>query len=283
VLFGLYLLVFGVAAVACFVSIPRARRIKEQDTRKGLVALLATSGAWAIFHVGYLAVPTLSLQYAFYMLGLVVGFSTVGPWLYFCSAYTGRSFHLDTTYQRIAIGVYLVIVGIKITNPIHGLYFTSSVASVPFHHLMINHGTLHWLAMGLAYSLAVVGIFMLFELFAQVDYDTKPFVGLVGLTALPVVFDIAGYVSTTLLDITYSALGVAIFAVGVLFAYTDQFESIQLAGQYDEPVIVLSEDLNIRDYNRRAEILLPELTDSIDEELATVLPEMAECILTGEV
>ncbi|TQQ83523.1 histidine kinase [Halonotius terrestris] len=282
-LFELYLLAFGAAAIACFGSLPRAYRIKEQDTRRGLVALLATSGTWATLHIGYLAAPTPSLQYGFYMIGLVVGLSTVGPWLYFCSAYTGRSLHHNTAYQRVAIGIYLGIVAIKLTNPLHGLYFSASVANVPFQHLMIDHGTIHWLAMGLAYSLALVGIFMLFELFTQVDYDTKPFVVLVALTSLPVVFDIAGYVSTALIDITYSAIGVAIFAVGVLFMYTDEFESIQLAGQYDDPVIVLSEDREVRDANRAAEALFPELADATGEELESILPQLDAAVATDEI
>jgi len=233
-LFELYLLAFATAAIACFLSLNRARRIADPDTRRGFIALLATSGLWATFHVGYLIGPTASIQYGFHMLGLIVGLATVGPWLYFCSAYTGRALHHNRTYQTVAVVVYLGIVALKLTNPLHELYFTAAVGTVPFSHLMIHHGVLHWLAMGLAYSLAIVGIFMLFELFDQVEYNTKPFVGLVSLTALPVAFDIAGVVSPQLLDITYSALGVAIFAVGVLFIYTDRFETIQLAGQYDD-------------------------------------------------
>jgi len=60
-LFELYLLLFGAAAVACFGSIPRARRIKQRDTRRGLLALLATSGIWATLHIGYFVAPTLGL------------------------------------------------------------------------------------------------------------------------------------------------------------------------------------------------------------------------------
>ena len=241
-LFELYVVAFGVATVVCFGSIFRAKQIKQRDTRNGLIALLATSGAWSLLQVGYLIAPTPDLKYVFYLIGLVVGLATVGPWLYLCSAYTGRSLHHNATYQRVAAGVYLGIVGVKLTNPIHGLYFTPTMADQPFTHLMINHGILHWLGMGLAYGLAVVGIFMLFELFAQVDYDTRPFVALVGLTALPVILDILGAVSDSVVDIGYSALGVAVFAVGVLFIYTDRFETIQLAGQYDDPVIVLDDN-----------------------------------------
>jgi len=282
-LFELYLATFTAAALTCFVSIRRARRISDRDTRRSLVALLTTSGLWATFHVGYLTGPTASIQYGFYMLGLVVGLATVGPWLYFCSAYTGRALHHNRTYQKIAVAVYLGIVAVKLTNPLHGQYFTTAEATVPFSHLMIQHGVIHWLSMGLAYSLAVVGIFMLFELFAQVDYDTRPFVGLVGLTALPVAFDIAGFVYPQLVDLTYSALGVALFAVGVLYIYIDRFETIQLAGRYDDPVIVIGEDFEIRDYNRHAETLFSELTASIGEKLDEELLELADSIATETV
>jgi signal transduction histidine kinase len=220
---------------------------------------------------------------SFYLIGLAVGLATVGPWLYFCSAYTGRSLHHNPTYHRVAAGVYLGIIGVKLTNPIHGLYFTPTMADQPFTHLMINHGVFHWLAMGVAYGLAIVGIFMLFEFFAQVDYDTRPFVALVGLTALPVILDILGAVSDSFVDIGYSALGVAAFAVGVLFIYTDRFETIQLAGQYDDPVIVLNEDDEIRDFNRSATKLFPALEGGLDEPLAEVCPELAATTRKREV
>ena len=277
-LFELYLLAFALAGIACFVSIPRARRITDRDTRRGLVALLVTSGLWAAFHVGYLAAPTTSAQYGFYLLGLIVGLATVGPWLYFCSAYTGRTLHHNRTYQSVAVVVYLAIVSVKLTNPIHELYFTSTATTVPFPHLLISHGVLHWIAMGLAYSLAIVGIFMLFELFAQVDYDTKPFVGLIALTLLPIIFDVAGVVYPQLLDLTHSALGVAIFAVGVLFIYTDHFETIQLAGRYNDPVIVIGDDREIRDFNPTAERMFPELATALGEDIAEALPELAASV-----
>ncbi|MCL9813531.1 ATP-binding protein [Natranaeroarchaeum aerophilus] len=282
-LFELYLAAFTAAALTCFVSIRRARRIADRDTRRSLVALLATSGLWAAFHVGYLAGPTASIQYGFYMLGLIVGLATVGPWLYFCSAYTGRALHHNRTYQKIAVAIYLAIVAVKLTNPVHELYFAATVTTDPFSHLMIQHGVIHWLSMGLAYSLAVVGIFMLFELFAQVDYDTRPFVVLVGLTALPVAFDIAGFVYPQLVDLTYSALGVALFAVGVLYIYMDRFETIQLAGRYDDPVVVIGDDLEIRDYNRSAETLFPELGAALGENLKQELPDLAASITSETV
>jgi signal transduction histidine kinase len=275
-----YVGVFGAAAVACFAGVPRAASIDHATTRRGLVALLVASGAWASAHVGFLVAPTTGLTLAFHYAGLIIGFGTVGPWLYFCSAYTGRRLHRSRPLRRLAAGVFLAVVAAKLTNPIHGRYFRTSFVETPFPHLAVTNEPLHWLAMGLAYALSAVGYFMLIELFWQVGHETRPLVVLVGLTGLPVVLDFAGATSPLLLDITYEPLGVAAFSVGVLFVYFDDLQSVQLAGERDDPVIVLDDDNRVRDYNAEAEKLFEELT--VDGRVDAVVPELAEHLDTGE-
>ena len=277
-----YVLLFAVAAVGSFASLVKIDAVDDEDTRWGLYTLLLTSGAWATTHVGYLLSPTPSFQYGFYVAGLIVGFAAVGPWLYFCSAYTGRSLHRDVTIRRIALGVYLAVVAVKLTNPWHGLYFTAELATVPFSHLAILHQPIHWLVMGLAYSLAVVGFFMLYELFFQVGGDTKPLAVLVALTGLPVVLDVLGAVSPVVLQFTYSPIGVAAFAIGVLFVFLDRFQRVQLAGARDDPVIVLDDDGEVWDYNRPALQLFASLDGSTGERLETVVPHFADYVAEEE-
>jgi signal transduction histidine kinase len=279
-LFLAYLLVFGVAALTCFVSIQRAREIDDPDTRRGLIGLLLTSGGWATAHFLFLVVPTPELKTMFYVLGLVVGVSTVGPWLYFCSAYTGRSLHRNPLIRRTAIILFLAVVGVKVTNPIHHLYFTPEVVTTPFPHLAVHNGLFHWLVMGLSYALAIVGYFMLLELFVQVSYDTKPFVGLIGITGLPIVFDVVGLASPYLIDITYEPIGLAVFAIGIFYVYIDRFQAIQLAGGRDDAVIVLNANGDIRDYNDSAADLFPQLAghDVIGTPIGEVLPQIGESL-----
>ena len=277
-----YVLLFAVAAVGSFASLAKVDAVDDKDTQWGLYTLLLASGAWATTHVGYLLAPSPSFQYGFYVAGLVVGFAAVGPWLYFCSAYTGRSLHRDATIRRIALGVYLAVVAVKLTNPWHGQYFTTELATVPFTHLAVFHRPLHWLVMGLAYSLAVVGFFMLYELFFQVGGDTKPLAVLVALTGLPVVFDVLGAVSPHVLQFTYSPIGVAIFAIGVLFVFLDRFQRVQLAGARDDPVVVLDDDGELWDYNRPALQLFPALGGAIGKRLEAVVPRFADSIAREE-
>jgi signal transduction histidine kinase len=275
-----YLLAFGGAAVACFASAGRARAIADPDTRRGLVGLLLASGGWATAHVAFLVAPTPRLKTAAYLVGLVVGFAAVGPWLYFCSAYTGRALHRNRPVRRSALAVFVAVVAVKLTNPLHRLYFTTELVADPFPHLAVQNGLLHWLVVGLSYALAAVGYFMLLELFVQVSYETGPFAVLAAITGLPIALDVIGLASPALVDITYEPLGVAVFAVGTLYVYVDRFQAVQLAGERDEPSIVLDREGRIRDYNDGARALFDRLrgADAVGEPLGTAVPELADAV-----
>jgi len=280
-LYAAYLLAFGIAALVCVAGVSRTAGIEDADTRRGLRWLLLTSAGWAAAHVAFLAAPSPSLKSASYTVGLIVGFSTVGPWLYFCSAYTGRSFHRSPAVRRLAVGVFLAVVAVKLTNPFHGLYFRTEFVTAPFPHLAVHHQLFHWLAMGLAYALASVGYFMLFELFHQVGHQKRPLLVLIGLTGLPLVLDLAGLASPLLVDMTYEPLGVAAFAAGVVFFYLEDLEAVRLTGDRDDPVIVLDDDDNrVRDYNAAAADVFPSL--GVGERIDAVVPEMADSLEEDE-
>ncbi|WP_276299081.1 histidine kinase N-terminal 7TM domain-containing protein [Halorussus lipolyticus] len=277
-----YVLGYGLATLGCGVALLRARRVTDRDTRRGLVALLVTSGGWAGLQLAFLVVPGRTAQYAAYLLSLVVGLTTVGAWLYFCSAYTGRSFHRNAGYRRTAVTVYLLIVGVKLTNPIHGLYFTTSPATAPFPHLTIHHQTFHWVVSGLSYALVAVGFFMLYELFLEADYDVRPLGAIVATTGLPVALDIIGFATPRLIDINYEPLGVAVFALGVLYVFEGRFLAVQLTDGVDSAVVYLDADDRIRDANDRARSLFPALADATGESLATAAPELGARVGTED-
>jgi signal transduction histidine kinase len=274
--YATYVVLFALAAVACFASATRLGRISDSDTRRGLTALVLTSGGWATSHVGFLVSPTDALKLGWYVVGLVLAIAAVGAWLYFCSAFTNRTYHRNPTYRRLAVGVFLAIVAVKVTNPLHHGYFTTTAVETPFPHLSVATGPLHWVAMGLSYALAFVGYFMLLELFTEIDLDTRPLAVLVGVTGLPVVADLVGYATPVLVDLTYEPLGVAVFAVGVVFVSLDRFDAVQLAAEGDTPVVALDSDGRVRDTNRTARDLLPPLATAVGDPLEAVLPEAAD-------
>ncbi|MCG1003047.1 MULTISPECIES: histidine kinase N-terminal 7TM domain-containing protein [Halobacterium] len=270
-----YVAVFGAAVVGCAVGLRRALGVADADTRRGLAGVVAGSGGWALFELAFLVAPSTFLKYVAYDFSLVVGLSTVGAWLYFCSAYTGRSFHRNTRYRRAAVATYAGIVAVKLTNHVHGLYFTTRAVDAPFPHLAVQHGTLHWLVAGLSYALVAVGFFMLFELFLEADYDTRPLGVLVAVTGLPVVLDVVGFATPLLVDINYEPLGVAAFAIGVLYVYEEEFLAVQLTDGVDDAVVYLDGADRVREYNGRARAVFDALDGATGKRFDDVVPEVA--------
>lgn len=283
----LYTAAYFVSGLVCLLLIPRARSFDDTGMRTGLVWLLATTAVWGFLKTAFLLVPA-PFREPSYTLGLVAGFATVWAWLYFCSAYTGRNFHENRTLRRLGGGVFLFVVSAKLTNPIHGLYFTTSEATSPFPHLAIEHGALHWGATGLAYVLSAVGLFMIFELYVRSDYNTRPLGALTVLLGLPVVFDAVALLTPRLISVIYAPVGVAVFAAGVLFAFPERLVAVRTAIRDGGASVYLDGDWRVRDASAAATALFPALEGATGDPLAEVLPDVAAAldddgILTREV
>ncbi|MEZ3117456.1 ATP-binding protein [Halobaculum sp. MBLA0147] len=278
---SVYVAVFFLTGVACLVSIPRARTVVDEEVRYGLVGLLGLTGLWSLFKTSYLLVPT-TFKPATYILGLILGFGAVWAWLYFASAYTGRTLHRRRTPRRLAGGIFLFITAVKLTNPIHQLYFTTVETTTPFRHLAIRHGVIHWASTGLSYVLAGVGLFMIFEMYVESGYDTGPLNALTALLALPVTIDIVAVTTPYLLELIYAPLGVAVFAIGVLFAFGEQFLAARTEAQGDAATIVLSDEGQIRAYSAAAEDIFPELEGSTGAYLEDVVTEIEDISETDD-
>lgn len=273
VLLGAHVAVFAVTALVCFGSIPRARTIQHPDTRLGFIGLLGSVGLWSLGYVGYLIAPTIHGKLASYITGFVFAFVAVGAWLYFCAAYTGRT-PRHAPHKRVLLGLFLGIILLKITNPLHHLYFTTNWVQEPFPHLAIQHGIFHWVLLGLSYAAIAVGFFLLLERFYHTGTDARPLIILLSLTAIPGVATIFSPSIPGLLPLMYEPPGVALFAVGTLFVYLQRFESIRLTGESSEPAIFLDQDDCIRDYNQAAARIFPAIQGAIGTPIQEVVPEL---------
>ncbi len=272
-----YVGLFAVSGLVCFAAIPRAQKFDDPEIHRGLVWLLGTTGTWAVFKVAFFTVPDPFRQTA-YTIGLVFGFATVWAWLYFCSAYTDRVYHRNRLVRWISVGTFASVVSIKLTNPLHGLYFTTREATVPFNYLVIEHGILHWSVTGLSYVLAAVGMFMVFELYLESGYDAKPLAVLTGLLGLPVALDVAALTTPQIINVIYAPIGVAIFSIGVLFVFQQEFIAVQSTTRADDLSIYVDDGGRIRDYSRAVPTVFPELEDAVGEELSGAFPALAAAI-----
>ena len=263
--------VFTVSALACLLSLPRARRIEHPGTRKGLIALLLSVTVWSLGYVGYLTAPTDPLRVASYTIGFIFAFGAVAAWVQFCAAYTGRP-PRQAPYLRLMLGVFFLFVALKLTNPVHNLFYTTEWTTEPFPHLAIQHGILYWVTLGLSYVVIGVGFFMLIERFDHTGTDSQPLVVLAGVTGVPAGATVFGEQIPWLLPLMYEPTGVAVFAVGTLFVYVNRFETVQLTGDSDEPAVFLDPNGHVRDYNRAAAALFPSLENSIGQRVGEIVP-----------
>lgn len=277
-----YILLFSGSAIVCLASIPRARTIQHPGTRNGLVGLLVSVAIWSGGYVGYLVAPTQLSKLTFYLIGFAFAFIAVGAWLYFCAAYTGRP-PRQAPYRNIVVGVFLLVIGLKLTNPLHNLYFTTEWATDPFPHLAINHQLLYWVVLGLSYAVVAVGFFMLIERFYHTGTDSRPLALLAGITALPAVATVLSNQIESALPLMYEPPGVALFAVGTLFVYIKRFEAIRLTGGSDEPAIFLDPDNRIRDYNQTAQEIFPALHGSIGQPVDSVSSSLVDHLFENKV
>jgi PAS domain S-box-containing protein len=269
-----YIGLFFLTGVGCMVSLPRAWTVADIEVRYGLVGLLSLTGLWALFKTAFFIAP-LSLQSAIYIIGLISGFGAVWAWLYFASAYTGRSLHKNSTLRRLGGVAFLIITVLKLTNPVHKQYFTTTEMTTPFRYLAIEHGLVHWVSTSLSYVLATIGLFMIFELYVESGYDTTPLGVLTALLALPVTIDLIAIAMPQLIEFIYAPVGVAIFAVGTLFIVGDQFLAVRTTAQGDAATIVLDETERIQAYSPPAADIFPELDGATGTPLDDALPAVA--------
>lgn len=281
---GVYVLVFGLAAVVCLVGTVGVRSLSHPDIRRGLGGLLGLSGLWSVSTAAQLATASPLAQRLFHLAGLIAGLSTIVAWVVFAAAYSGRSYHRQRAFQIGSVALLAVIIGIKLTNPLHGLYYTTAAATTPFPHLQFRYGAIHWFITGIIYTVAVVGFLWLFESFERSDSRPTALYVLVAVTGLPLVPYLISPSFDVLLGINYEPLGVAVFAIGVLWYARAEFanhtapELSTLADSVAVGGLVLDRSETVIAYNDEAATILGEETvprrplSAVDAGLASLSP-----------
>ena len=281
---GIYVLAFGLAAVICFAGTVGVRGLSHPDIRRGLGGLLGLSGLWSLSTAAQLATSSPLAQRVFHLGGLIAGLSTIVAWVVFAAAYTGRSYHRQRAFQIGSVALLAVIIGVKLTNPLHGLYYTTAAATTPFSHLQFRYGAIHWFVTGIVYTVAFVGFGWLFQSFERGDSRPTVLYALVGVTALPLVPYILSPSVEPLLQINYEPLGVAVFAVGILRYARTEFANHSspglstLADSVAVGGLVLDSSATVIAYNDEATTILDRETiprrplAAIDDGLASIPP-----------
>jgi PAS domain-containing protein len=276
-----HIAVFALVTGSCLAAMGWVRKLSSTEIRYGLYGLFVASALWAAGQLVLFLNPPLAVARAGYYVALIAGLTTVGAWLYFCSAFAGHEYHQTPRYRRGAFGVFFAIVVLKLTNALHQQYFDIQRVQTPFPHMNPQLFELHAAVEVLAYSAVAIGFYILFELFRNSDISTKGLAALVSLTAAPVILNVLNELGVSaLVANSYEPIGVAMFALGTLVLADERFEEVrwsaetQLLDQINEGVLIVDESGLVRDFNKSAQDLFPSVRSGcplteIDSSLAT--------------
>ncbi|WP_302083508.1 PAS domain S-box protein [Salinibaculum rarum] len=282
-LHALYVSVFSVAGLVCLGALSGVQSLSHSDIRRGLGGLFLLNGVWALLMAVQLLLPSLTSKRIVYILGLIAGIATVFAWLYFASAYSGRQYHRSRALRLVGLSVFSAIVLVKVTNPIHGAYMDMQIIAEPFRHGRVTHFAPHWMATGFSYTASGIGFWFLFDSFADADTRPTALYLLVSVTALPLIPYIAGYYGGgPFLVLNYEPIGVAIFALGVLWYARGEFTRLSnpdqstIAESISEGALILDDQGKVINYNDSAAAILEhspiqgQTLYSADAELANL-------------
>lgn len=252
-----YVASFAVSGAALVAAMHRARSFGDAGMRRGLVGFFGAAAIWSLSAAVRLASGSYRVSVAMYVVGLVAGLASVGGFLYFASAFAGRSYHLNPRLRKAAVAVFSGATALKVTNPIHGRYFSTAVVSDPFQYVWIQPGALHWMLTAFAYTLAGIGLYLIYETLVEWTHTTPRLVVVFAVLPLPVVLNVGSSLFPHLLvRIYYEPIGVATFGVALLWFLEDRFGSVRQLGrkhlirQLEFPV-ALVDDEEISEANGR--------------------------------
>ena len=274
---GLVVLFAGVA-VGCLVGAAYGSRLRRRDTQLGLRAVLVTNGLWLGLQALGLVTTSEALSSALYIAGLICGLTGVGAWMYFISAYTGRSYHRTRRYRGLAVGVYVGLLTVKLTNPLYGLYVATGLERSPYPHLVVEPQLFYWVSFSLTYTLVAISFYWLLTTLRKSAFPSGSLGALAVLALSPVLPRLAvsalpgEILPPIMLGLSFEPLGVAAFLAGVLVFVDQPFRRIEQSARSrffqdaDDATFVYDTDGKLVEMNTQAQ----KLRSAVDTQLHTV-------------
>lgn len=266
----LYGMAFLITSILCTISMYRATDLDDKDVRRSLTFLLFCSGIWSLSEFFQVILTDKFAMQVIYSIGVSFGLVTVPSWLYFCSSITERDYHRIGWVRTATALLISFIVIIKLTNIIHGMYFGLELKQEPFTHLNVVSYTPHIIVNIISYVFVTFGFVLLTYRFWDTRYITD-IILIIVLTIVP------GFISALhlfpsqgiLLDMSYESIGVGLFSVLVVFVLKNSITDMKvstfrsLLDTTPDPIVLISEDYNIVDFNRLASEEISEIEDDV--------------------
>lgn len=262
---------FALTSIVCFVSTFRTNRITTKSVRFYFRSLLVLCGFWALSVSVQLLAPE-RLKITMFMFGLMFGLSAVFAWILFVLEYTGSDIHRKKRFQYGTLAIFILILSVKITNVVHGQYFTYQIVSDPFTHLSVNRGLIHHIVMSGSYLVSFYGFARMYKMYDNSQYDTLYLRILLLVMFIPGIIEVSSYVfrDIFILSLPHEPLGVAVFAVGSLFLLNDTFSNIEKSSRMNlleelmMPTVLVVEDQIVSCNSTASKIILNSNLPPVD-------------------
>lgn len=261
-----------------------ALRRTEMRSKRWFGALMIGLVLWSLTATAELIVSGQASQSAIKVLYIAAGQTVPLLWVVFAADYTHRSIQTNTVV-RIFVAVYLVLLIIAITNPIHELYASFTVHQTPFLHTELVTGPAR--VLGVVYVLISMGTgtYYLGSLFergrSQVSSPTVILAGVVLLGSVPFLGSLLGLLPVETYD--HTPFGISVFLIGVsyvVFRY-DFYNLSPIArdivlDEVNDAMFVLDDQSRLVDHNTAATRIVPDLaTETIGTPFSEFHPELA--------
>lgn len=274
---------FFITTVVNIFALIKTTAYSEKGIRQSLQLLLIFSTVWALTQGVQILIISEQLSEFVQLIGLMFGILTVPSWLLFVSHITGSNLH---TRSDVQVGVLITIILafiIKLSNPIHGLYFTVETISTPFNGTIFTYNIGHTIMMILSYIAILIGFKAVYNETENLPI-TKSQLHLVSLALL-----IPGVVSIiSTLDIfpllgtvSYDPIGVSIFSLTSLFFADTSVTKLYIKrhnsffdGISDPTIIIDKQSKEIQNMNDSTQVF--EITEeSIGDPITEYIPNFS--------
>lgn len=277
--FEVYAVVFFLVGIICMVMGFRPKKSLDGESADALVFLLVLTGFWSLIQIGFIINIPETVQNGLYTLSGIIGLIGVVTWLYFCSAYTGRNYHRNKKVQLFAVGVTVLIILLRVTNRYHGQYYVTEQLQEPFTYLATYPQPMYWVVIFISHIAAYLGIYFLFSMFYESEYATGKLTLLVIASGIPLLLSVTAITTDLLLPINYEPIGIAVFAVAILYIVEKTNREVEYTGlqqvfdAFEYPIMITDPDGNIVDHNKCATKICSELVQR-GENIGELVPNL---------
>ncbi len=256
----------------------------EMRSRRWFGALLAIQSVWATTAAAGVFVSGRSVQVALGVVWVVAALSTVWLWLVFAVHYTGDE-PLSEPAVRLLGLLYLGLLAVAVTIPVHDLYHSSMVLRTePFPHLETTLGPVRVVALGYTAASVTLGTRRLWRMFVNTRYTSRTqllsLVVAISAGVAPAVASRAEFTPVSTYD--HTAFGISAFVIVVTYGvFRHSFVELApvardaVVERLGDPLLVLDREERLVDYNDAAETAVPDLSpEFVGTDVATLVTEL---------